>query len=419
MQIWLLRLAAAGIIYGLAAWRLPSVSERVYVAIPLLFAFEAVVMWLRGDRAGRRRRLTVVAVLAGGVGVAAVLDRWGFASGFQPGELPICLYALFAVVLVARWIWIGLFVVMSRVSGVRSDSGTARRLINRVATLVVFVFVLDAYLLAIMEVHWPKRRNPHTPKQLRLDYEEVAWASIDGTGIRGWWVPAEGSGRTAVVCHGVGAFKADMLEFMYVLHEGGYNVLALDFRGHGDSDGHTVTYGRLEQWDIIKGVDWVRGRHPAACRRIVGVGWSMGAASLILAAAEDARIEALHVDAAYARTFDIARVITQTQPAVFRPAGLYLGTALGSLESGTNLFTLAPVAVVDAISPRPVMFVHGTMDTIIPIEQGRQLFAAAREPKFWHEIAGAGHCQTQAIDTPVYDERMLAFLDAALAGERD
>jgi fermentation-respiration switch protein FrsA (DUF1100 family) len=233
--------------------------------------------------------------------------------------------------------------------------------------------------------------------------------------LTGWFVPVAGSERTAIVCHGVGAYKADMLDFVQALTAGGYNVLAFDFRGHGESDGHSISFGAKEKRDVRAAVDWLRAARPEQSQRIVGVGWSMGAVSLLLAAAEDERIAALHLDAPYARTRDIARVIARPFPPVYRQVGFYLGVAIASLDAGVNLFKLAPVDAVGRIAPRPILIVHGTSDELIPIEQGRMIHAAAGEPKRFVEIPGAGHCETFSVDSPEYERRMLAFLNDALA----
>jgi len=300
---------------------------------------------------------------------------------------------------------------------VKPESPPKRAFAARIAALLIFSMLLVGYLMAELQTHFPKRQASITPQVLHRAFETVHFPSRDGLMLAGWFVPVEDAERTAIVCHGVGAEKSDMIDFIDALTAGGFNVLAFDFRGHGASAGHTVSYGAREKGDIEGAIDWVRATHPAGARRIVGVGWSMGAASLILAAAEDERIEALHIDAPYARTRDIARVIAGQFPPVYRHVGYYLGLCVASLEARTNLFTLAPVNAVARIAPRPILIVHGEADELIPIAQGRMIFAAAGAPKSFVAIPGAGHCGTIAVDTPDYQRRMLEFLNGALAAQ--
>ena len=412
--VFLARIALLAALWLAASGYVVSWSERFYLAVPWVFAAEAIWMARRGDKKRAVRRAATVA--AGLFVLLAVFafDVYRPSRLLQPFERCVVAYGLMSLLVVASWLWKLIAFPLRRLLATAPRAPRWRSLAVRVAAILIFASALNAYALSFLETHWPKRLDWVTPAQLRLTFETVSWESRDGTPITGWFVPAEGATRTAVVCHGVGAYKADMLEFVHALQGAGFNVLAFDFRGHGESGGHTVSYGNQEKWDIITGIDMLGATYPAQSQRIVGVGWSMGAAALILAAAQDERLEALHIDAAYARTFDMAKVIAAPFPAPFRWTGLHLGTALGCLESGSNLFTLAPVEAIARLAPRPVMIIHGSEDRLIPIEQGRLLYEAARHPKHWHVVAGAGHCQALSLESPRYERRMIRFLDGAL-----
>ena len=289
------------------------------------------------------------------------------------------------------------------------------RLPITVVWILFYTAIAYPYFLSYMQIHPPRRIGLSDPGQaLQIDYSNVSWRSFDGTALRGWFVPAGDSERTAIVCHGVMDTKSGMMPFVQALHEGGYNVLAFDMRGHGESDRWTVTYGTRESQDIIACVNYLKSAHPDSAKHVVGVGWSMGAASLILAAARDLRIEALHIDAPYANTRDMARHIGEQIPALLRGWSYYGGLAIGSIETGTNLFRFNTTEAVARISPRPVMIIHGTQDGVVPFEQGEMVFGAAGNPKSFHAVPGAGHCETIAVEGRRYTDRMITFLDGAL-----
>src|SRR4029078_1443198 len=98
-----------------------------------------------------------------------------------------------------------------------------------------------------------------------------------------WWIPgASGeTGRTILLCHGHSANKATQLSLVRKLVPIGYNVLAIDFRGHGESAGQLTSFGDLERRDVLGAVRWLRATHPEATHKIFGLGASMGAAALI------------------------------------------------------------------------------------------------------------------------------------------
>ena len=59
----------------------------------------------------------------------------------------------------------------------------------------------------------------------------------------------------------------------------------------------------------------------------------------------------------------------------------------------------------------PLLIIHGAQDEIIPVEMGRRLFAAARDPKELYIIPGAHHNDTYLVGGPAYFERLKSFID--------
>src|SRR5206468_2460369 len=139
------------------------------------------------------------------------------------------------------------------------------------------------------QVHRYKVANLTTPKdEFQRPYEDVAFQTADGLTIRGWFIPARrtSSSRTLLICHGIGANRSNFLSFTMVADDLQAHALIFDFRGHGDSDGHTVTFGHREQLDVLAAVDYLRTQRPEQCRELIGLGISLGSSGLIRAAVE-------------------------------------------------------------------------------------------------------------------------------------
>ena len=100
--------------------------------------------------------------------------------------------------------------------------------------------------------------------------------SSDGTDLSAWLIPAEQSKANVVFCHGHGRNKGHVAGFLTTLHEAGCNVLAFDFRGHGDSPGHTASFGSKDVDDLQDAVAYLQARFPDKPVLLVGV--SYGAA---------------------------------------------------------------------------------------------------------------------------------------------
>jgi fermentation-respiration switch protein FrsA (DUF1100 family) len=186
--------------------------------------------------------------------------------------------------------------------------------------------------------------------------------------------------------------------------------LIFDFRGHGDSEGHTATFGLYESVDVKAAVDWLKSERPAASRHVYGLGSSMGAMSLVRAAADDPRIEAVVLDSCYASASQLVEQHVAGIP--LGKAFAYLGLAGISLHAGRSLWTLDARVPISRLSPRPVYLIHGQEDFgILPVNL-TILYEAAREPK--HRWLGPGpHSNIMTTDFYGYQRRVIHFFNAA------
>ena len=224
----------------------------------------------------------------------------------------------------------------------------------------------------------------------------------------GWFLPEAGSDSTVVVCHGAGANKGNFIEFLAVFHSQGYNGLIFDFRGHGDSDGHTSTFGLYETADVKAAVDWLKRERPAQAVHVYGLGSSMGAMALVRAVADDPRIEAVVLDSAYVSAPLLARQHVGRAPVV-GPALADLILASVSLHAGRSMWNLDASEAVARIAPRPLLLIHGEDDFVVPPANMTRLFNLAREPKSrW--LGPGPHSNIMTTDFDEYQERVLAFL---------
>src|SRR5262249_41498850 len=157
--------------------------------------------------------------------------------------------------------------------------------------------------------------------------------SADGVRLRGWFIPAATrSERTVLFCHGIGANRSQVLYYLKVADALGANVLAYDSRGHGDSDGHTVTMGHKEKDDVLTALAYLRNERPAQARQVIGLGVSMGTSGLIGAAAEvEPPLAGLIVDSGFAAVVEVTDGVLRGVPAELRSLLTVPGVPLASL----------------------------------------------------------------------------------------
>ncbi len=248
--------------------------------------------------------------------------------------------------------------------------------------------------------------------------EEVTFPSAgDALRISGWFfATAEARPAPAVIlCHGIWTGRRECLPLALRFRAAGYNVLTFDFRAHGLSDGRFTSVGHHETNDVLGAVEFVKGRPEVNPEQIGVVGFSMGAAAAIQAAARNRDIAALVADSAYATFLDAARYSFRlvTRVPHFPIAPMAMRWAKWMVHVDAN--QLRPIDVIGQIAPRPVFIAHGDRDEIVPVRHAHTLFKAAGEPKeLWIE-PGAHHVGARDVDTDGYFARIERFMSEAFA----
>jgi uncharacterized protein len=271
---------------------------------------------------------------------------------------------------------------------------------------LVIGYVVAARLSA--PAHQPVER---TPADVGLDYQEVAFRSTDGIPLKAWWIGRGGSSRAALLVHGFGGDKSDphIVETARVYHREGFNVLMLDLRANGESEGERVTLGYQEVRDVRAALSWLEGRgfDPPS---VVLHGWSMGGATVVRAA-PGTGVAAVVEEAGYA---DLPPLLREQLPeasglpAFFNP-GMFL---MGKVFLDIDPWAVRPREEARRLSEEgvPFMIIHSRDDDAIPFEHAESFAAAYPDAVFW-ELQGYDH--VAAYTHPEYRERLVSFLDEA------
>src|SRR6202022_2400009 len=278
-----------------------------------------------------------------------------------------------------------------------------------------------------------------TPANLGLRFASVTVPSRDDhISLKGWFIPgvlADGRltiERMIIVVHGTRTNRESpgdhLLQLTGALAHNGLGVLSFDMRGMGERPAAPLSMGNLEQRDVLGAVDFLRtGPLPfpelGRPRLIGGLGISMGAATLLLAAAREPAIQAGGSDSAHAAAAPLLEreipkrsvALVGQIPGAFAPSALTMARIL----YGVDLFDARPVGSTARLPPRPLLLIHGAADDYVPVSNFQQLAAAARSPArarvtTWL-VPKTSHAQAFKNTGAVYVARVTAFFDAALA----
>lgn len=195
------------------------------------------------------------------------------------------------------------------------------------------------------------------------DFERSdAWfTSSDGVKLHGWYVPHQNPAGVALFCHGNAGNITFMAESIRVLHdEHRLSVLAFDYRGYGRSSGVPSEEGIV--LDARAARLWLARREGIREQDVILLGHSLGGGVAVELAAEDGA-RGLVLASTFTSLPDVAE-----WHAPWLPASELMTNRLNSVERLREY-------------GGPVLIVHGDADSVIPLEQGKRLFAVAPGPK--------------------------------------
>ncbi len=261
----------------------------------------------------------------------------------------------------------------------------------------------------------PRMPITQTPEFLHLRSETVEFQATDGIQLEGWKVLGEPSRPWILLCHGVGANRADLLDIAEGLHEAGFNLFLFDFRAHGGSHGRVTSFGWREQRDLEGALSFL-GQQPDIPAAPYGVyGISMGGAVALMVAARDERIGAVAVDSPYPNLEEaIGRHMSLMYPLLPRVPFQWFVLATYRLRFGVWPRRVSPEDSAARLSPRPLLLIHGAADLRMPVEGSRRIADRAGAPKELWVIDHAGHLEGFALDPSAYHTRLASFFQASL-----
>ncbi len=242
-----------------------------------------------------------------------------------------------------------------------------------------------------------------TPDDIGLQYEDLYVTSSDGVRLHAWWLPGKKPvAGTVLFLHGNAENISTHIGSVYWLPAQGFNVLLLDYRGYGESQGSPTPTGvQIDAESALRFLVEERREN-----RLVVFGQSLGGAVAIPAVAQSAyraHIAALVVESA----FSSYRLIAREKLASFWPTW--------PLQYPLSWFVsdaYSPLKFIARISPIPLLIIHTKEDQVIPVTHAPILFAAAQEPKQLWIIERAKHIR--AFNNPEWRARLVAYLEQVL-----
>ncbi len=246
-----------------------------------------------------------------------------------------------------------------------------------------------------------------TPWEFQADYEEVDLVTADGVAFGGWFFRNPGSPQVIIVSGGHKGRRTDLLGISVSLWRKGFNVVTYSFRGYAGSDRTPITLGVREVLELQAVIAFARKRVKDA--RIGLLGYSMGASVSLLGAAGEPGVEALVLDSPFSDPITVVK--ENIRQKTLLPGGPFIWAAGRWLRwrHGVRIEEASPAAVLSALEPRPLFFIHGGADQLTGVHHSRRLYDAYRGPREIWVVQGAPHTGAYFADRQLYVERVAGF----------
>ena len=249
-------------------------------------------------------------------------------------------------------------------------------------------------------------------KLLAEKYEPVSTTSFDGLALTGKYYHRQ-EGAPVVVCFhgwrstGIRDFCGIASTFLAMNH----NVLLVDQRAQGKSEGRSMTFGIKERYDCQTWINYINDRFSSSTD-IFLCGLSMGAATVLMASGLELpdNVRCVLADSPYSSPAEIIKKVCRDMK--IAPAIAWPFLCVGArLFAG---FSLTAATAADAIrrATIPILIMHGTDDRFVPCEMSAE-FPSLNPLVERHTFEGAGHGISFLLDQPRYEAIVQDFINRA------
>ena len=242
-----------------------------------------------------------------------------------------------------------------------------------------------------------------------LPCQEFCITSFDGLKLHGKYYECDPGAPTELMLHGYrGSAERDLCGGVQRAFALGRNVLIVDQRTSGKSEGRTISFGINESRDCRAWIDFMIA-HFGPDVKIILTGISMGAATVMITAGQPLpkNVIGALADCGYTSAKEIIKLVIRQMKLPAEP--LYPLVRLAAKIYGR--FDLEEFSPIEAMKhcTVPIIFAHGESDDFVPCRMSRECYDACTAPKALLTVPGAGHGLSYPVDCDGYLNALREF----------
>lgn len=311
-------------------------------------------------------------------------------------------------------------------------SGIIVSMDNIIAPILLFMIIYGLYMLILYIIYCMcfKRDDSHSdlhdippfPQMLEradtihkmldeaasIPFQEIQVKSFDGLNLYARYYETMKGAPIVIQFHGYrGAPLKDFCGGLPFAINLGYNVILVEQRAHGKSEGKCLTFGVLERKDVLSWIDYAKQRFGKDVK-ISLMGISMGAATVLTASdIVPSNVTGIMADCGFTSASDIIRKVAKDRK---------LGFLSPLLDHSAKVFAHFDIYEASAESALrnckvPVLLIHGEADTFVPCEMSIRNYRACASEKQLVTVKGADHAMSYFYDNEAWTGNAKAFLE--------
>jgi fermentation-respiration switch protein FrsA (DUF1100 family) len=242
-----------------------------------------------------------------------------------------------------------------------------------------------------------------------MPYINVYIKSFDG--LRLYGALLENYSDKIVICvHGfTGSGKKDFASLAQAYYKNGYNVLLVDNRAHGQSEGKYVGFGVLDRFDLRNWVKYVINRFGSNVQVFLH-GISMGAATVLMASSiMPKNVRGIIADCGFTSVYEIFEYVLKRDYHLPKFPIIYLTNIMSKIRAGYGYKDVNTTAEI-ARSDIPILFIHGENDEFVPLWMTMKNYSHCKAYKELFIVRESEHAESHYIDKKGYERRILTFI---------
>ncbi|WP_415279585.1 alpha/beta hydrolase [Clostridium perfringens] len=250
--------------------------------------------------------------------------------------------------------------------------------------------------------------------------EDITLKSFDGLNLTSTLIMNENpTNKFIVLVHGVSICYVGSLKYFDIFYRNGFNVLIVNQRRHGKSEGKYSTYGFYEKYDVNMWIEYLKSRFGNDI--ILGLhGESMGAGTVMETIPLNDSIKFVIEDCGYSNFHElIGFQITHAYKnrlvrKILRPSLIFANFFMKT-KAKFSIKKIVPIDIVASTS-LPMMFIHGKEDYFVPWYMAVDLYKAkTKDYKELYLVEGAKHAEALEVNKILYEKKIMTFIEKALS----